>query len=266
MLSFHLLLWGTVMGQIFSGIFFLYEHFVEHSVAYNWLLIPAWLSLYLTAFLLYWRSEKKHDEAIRELHDAFDQQKSDTIDLRHLIKTRDIQLDQLLVQTQQLNREAEDKIGRPAISLSFKDVNYQHADGEEPVPWEERTEFIATCSGQDAFFVFLHRLEIGNLWIHSVAPVEKFSCGESKRLEYSVHYSDDSINLSFRGRLRDLMEQVLTDSDQELLNIPICISYADAHGTAYQTAMIMSYVPGVAGTPMIEPVSTTRLRGTATHS
>jgi hypothetical protein len=141
------------------------------------------------------------------------------------------QLKQLCIQSDQLNRE----LGRPRVTLTFKEVDYSHAPDEPGVPYDAHTEFLASCSGGDVFDVFIQRVQIGKMFIQSRIQTEKLAAGEPKKLEYVVLYHDDRlhcecVNLSFRGHLRNLLDEVVKETGQDSLYIPISVSYSDIYG------------------------------------
>ncbi len=260
-LKLHGLVWLAMTGHISSGAIFLFEHYFGHSIAWDWLIIPVWLFFCMAWFQSHRNLEKKNSDNASTFHLAIESQKSEFVALRHLITTRDTQVDQLILQMQQLNREAADKIGRPYVMLSYADVNYLREPDAPSVPYADCTEFTATCEDRDAYQVYLNRIKIGKMTIQSGNPVDKITRGESKKLPYVVLYYDpirkcECVNLSFRGHLRNLLTQAIEDSGEESLNLIVSIRYLDIHGNAYETQVTLFYHPGIFSTPAITPIST----------
>ena len=177
-------------------------------------------------------------------------------------KERDWANERARMDDRRLSREREvievkAKLGRPHVTLTFREVDYTHEFGTPGVPYEEWTEFVATCSDRDAFGVYIYPAKIGAMTLQSRVPVAKIAQGESRKMEYClIYYSKerdrDEVNLEFRGRLRRLLDKTLRDSGEEYLRIPIRVCYTDVSAEAHETTMDLVYYPGVPETPMME--------------
>lgn len=147
------------------------------------------------------------------------------------------------------------QLGRPHVTLTVAEVDF--SSHKPPVPWNEGTEFKATCSDRDAYGVYIGHAEIGSMSLHSTGPVEKIPVGESRLLQYTLLYfnperGEKCVNLEFRGRLKQLLDKELEKAGKDDFEIPICVYYKDAAGNHHTTTMNLIYWTG-AECPVFEP-------------
>ncbi len=241
----------------------------------------AWISLTLLALLVVLFHETRHivkdaldghDKTVRDLTVAHERQLAGEQSSRDEIlkaeralsesrqREHDLQLSVERDKVKGLEARVHDldvKLGQPRLTMSFAEVNYMHEFDEPGVPYDEHTEFVVeNGSSIDAFKVYLAPAQIGDYTIQSQMTIEKLPANQSKKIEYVVLYDKDpvhgrSINLSYRGHLKDLLE-TLTKDGREPVRFPLSLRYRDFHGTEYETPMDLFWLLGYTELPVLE--------------
>jgi hypothetical protein len=148
--------WLAVTGHLISGAVGIFEHVSGHTVTGWWLFGLCWLSFYVAAYLIYRHQEFESKARTDAIQNALLDQGRDISGLRDLITTRDTQIDQLRINTDQLNREVADKVGCPALVF---EIDLQYPDTQVP----RSSDFIVrNGDGQDALDIRLFPAAIGD--------------------------------------------------------------------------------------------------------
>ncbi len=255
---------------------------LPHWSAETWWIIGLGLLLALTLEGSYKLSERRKSERRIALNQAIKRHaevlknKQETHDAA-LLKEKNAHKQTLADLEIERSRVSElrAKLGRPHVTLKFVEVDYERSRNQPPVDYDRRTELVATCSGRDAYGVYIDRTQIGSIEklgsvaLHSMFPTERIAVGESDLLPYTLLYYSDKygeevVNLEFKGHLVEFFNQVLDETPRvanqlsvPTIYIPFCLKYRDVDGEPWNTPMYLHYIPGM--NPMFELASSKQL-------
>lgn len=262
-------------GHIIAGILVIVEH-VNGTTLGGWaLLVVCWVLFYVAAYNFYAELVRNQQEEVGRLHSALTTQREDFAGLRDTITTRDsqiggilLQLGQLKIQADQLNREISTVSKRPELSLEFGPV--------ENLPggaFFEQSELLLSCSISNAYSIFLEPSTLTRDETYTLRQkyhLQRIEAGGKIPLFYRVckkigpgekfyGEADELSSVSWCGRLAEFF-QGLDEYKEGLIEIPLSIRYCNYNQDQYRVSFVLVYGEGII--PSIRTVGiTTQLSG-----